>query len=102
MGVQNGEDLSVGKRQFDFQNRAFKIEIAINRVSRNARQPVTSRFSQAVPGKEYQHRSGGSENFRMRYELRFPIIGRHVILHLWRKSVEQESQLIQVSGSARP
>ena len=48
MGVQDCRDSPFGERQFDFQNCAFQIEIAVDRVSWSARQLVTARFAETV------------------------------------------------------
>src|ERR1700719_4203836 len=100
MGVQDGDELPVGDWQFDFENRTFKAEIAFDRVPPNAGQSITSSSAEAVPGKDYKLCSRGSENLRVRHELRSPIIGRDVILHRFGKGAAQQGQLIQVTGSA--
>jgi hypothetical protein len=58
MSVEDREDLSISKRNFNLQNCALEIEVAFDRVSRRARELIASRLPEAISREEDELSAG--------------------------------------------
>src|SRR5271165_4401055 len=100
MSVEDREDLSISKRNFNLQNCALEIEVAFDRVSGRARELIASRLPEAISREEDELSAGCSHDFRVRHELRFPVKRRNVISEVCRQSIMDQRDLVEESGSA--
>src|SRR5271166_4467221 len=94
MSVEDREDLSISKRNFNLQNCALEIEVAFDRVSGRARELIASRLPEAISREEDELSAGCSHDFRVRPALRFPVKRRNVISEVCRQSITEERDLV--------